>query len=150
MLLVVTNVGYTYYCHCPCERHLPSAVDKGAVADVNLDWFVKRPSISRTISSVLYPAAGHNCYHLIIRYHRASKTSLSRNVSIKLDSIMYVDILRGATSLERFALLLGTALKWSTPRLYWVEVMCGKIGITQEDIHGKDLFSYFTLIVIYY
>ena len=42
--------------------------------------------------------------------------------------------------MERFADLLGTALKWTTPRLYWVEVILGKIGISQEDIHGEDLF----------
>jgi len=76
-LLSVTDVGYTYYSHGRRERRLASGLDKGLVADVNLDYFVKRAGISRTISSVLQPAAGHNCYHWIIGYNGTSKTSVA-------------------------------------------------------------------------
>jgi len=139
-LLGITDVGYTYYSHHRRERLLARALDKGAVADVNLDCFVERPGISRTISSVLQPVVGYNCYNMIIGYHGTGKTTLVRHVSNQLGGIIYVDILPGATSEERFAELFGAALKWTTPRRPWVAVMLGKIGITQEDIHGKDLF----------
>jgi len=102
---------------------------------MNLDCFVKRHGISRTISSVLQPLVGHNCYHLIIGYHWTGKTTLVSTVSNKLWGIIYVNIIPGAPSRERFADLLGTALKWTTPRPHWVAVMLGIIGIIQEDIH---------------
>jgi len=59
---------------------------------------------------------GHNCYIFIIGYHRTGKTTLVSNVSNKLRDIIYIDILPGTTSEERFANLSGTGLKWTTPR----------------------------------
>jgi len=139
-LLSVTDMGYTYYNDGRRERLLASGLDKAAVADVNLDCFVKRPGISRTISSVLQHVVGNNCYHLIIGHSGTGKTNLVSNVSNKLWGIIYVDILHRAISKKRFADLLGTALKWTTPGPHWVAVMLGIIGITQENIHGADLF----------
>ena len=128
-LLGVTDVGYTYYSHRRRERLLVSALDQGAVADVNLDCFVERPGISRTISSVPQPVVGYNWYNLIIGYHRTGKTTLVRHVSHELGGIIYVDILPRAISEERFADGFAPALKWPTPRNHWVVVMLGKIGL---------------------
>ena len=107
---------------------------------MSLDCFGERPGISRTISSVLQPVAGYNCYDMIIGYHGTGKTTLVRHVSHEVGGIIDVDILPGATSEERFANVFGAPLKWTTPHHHWVAVMLGKIGLTQEDIHGKNPF----------
>ena len=110
-LLSVTNVKYKYYSHRHYEMLQASTMDKGVVADMNLDCFVESSGISKTISSVLQPAVGYIWYDLIIGYHTTEKTILVSHVSNQLGSVIYVDILGRATSKARFADLLGAAPK---------------------------------------